>query len=526
MPRGRYDNQIMQLTRTIKEAGIMKMKRLSTSIILVVMVLLLAFPSAAAQKDTVVIAYPQKFSTLDYYQLTTRASIHFGNMVWDTLVRQDIKTGKMNPRLALSWKRIDPTTWEFKLRPGVKFHNGNPFNAEAVRYTVEECALNPKSGWLVNFKFLKKAEVVDDLTVRIISHKPFPIFLNRIASMLIYDPVYCKQVGDKKVAEAPMGTGPYQFVKHDRGNQLVLKKNPNYWEKGVPKIENLIFRIIPETSTRMSELISGGVDFAFYFTPDNLGMLKGNVVPVETETIRVNFWQFDSSGRASKTPLTDKRVRQAICHAIDRKAIIKNVMRGLAGELDSPMHPLQFGYDPSVKFYDYNPEKARALLKEAGYEKGFTLDVWYYEDFQSQPNQAAMGYLSKVGIKVNLKSYEGNIASVIELRNGGKITGVGNYNWGSNDIFDCEAILPVWFLIDENKCYNKDRELSDWLKEAGSIVDHEKRKELYSRAHKRIIEEAYWMPFFSVYKLYGRNKNLNISVEADDIPRFDTAYWK
>ncbi len=509
----------------------MRKRRFGFMAILTLATVLVASPSVAAKKDTLTIGFSDVFATLDHYQSTMRATIQLGYMVWDSLVTRNPDTGEIIPGLARSWKIINPTTWEFKLQPGVKFHNGNPCHAEAVRYTIEERVLDEKqkSPHLGNFKWIKKVQVVDDVTFRIITHQPYPIVLERLNTLFVYDPIYCRQVGDKKVAEAPMGSGPYAFVKWDRGSQIELKKNPNYWQKGIPKIDNVIIRTIPEISTRVAELISGGIEFAQDLTPDVWNILEKNpnVVPIEVPILRVNFWQFDGSGVASKGPWNDKRVRQAIIHAIDRKAIIQTVMGGHGGELQGPCNPLHWGYDPAVKSYDYpyNPEKAKALLKEAGYEKGFAIDLWYYEAIQKQPNQAAMGYLEQVGIKVNLKEYIGNIGQLIKYRNARKVTGIGNYNWGSFNIFDADAILAAWFMTKEGMCYNLDQELNDWLQEARDSVDPQKRKTLYSKAQKKIMQEAYWMPFFVVHQIYGRNKNLNIVVGKDEVPRYNEAYW-
>ena len=510
----------------------MRRKRFNFMTVFILAIVFVASPSLAAKKDTLTIGFSDVFATLDHYQSTLRATIQLGYMVWDPLVTRNPDTGEINPGLARSWKTIDATTWEFKLQPGVKFHNGNPCHAEAVRYTIEERILDEKqkSPQLGNFKWIKKVQVMDDVTFRIITHQPYPIVLERLNTLFVYDPIYCRQVGDKKVAEAPMGSGPYMFVKWDRGSQIVLKKNPNYWQKGIPKIDNVLIRTIPEISTRVAELISGGIDFAQNLTPDVWNILEKNphVAPIEVPILRVNFWQFDGSGVASKGPWNDKRVRQAIIHAIDRKAIIQNIMGGHAGELHGPCNPLHWGHDPAVKQYDYpyNPEKAKALLKEAGYEKGFTVDLWYYEGIQKQPNQAAMGYLEQVGIKANLKDYIGNTGQLIKVRNTRKVTGIGNYNWGSFNIFDADAILAAWFMVKEGMCYNLDQELNDWLQEARDSVDPQKRKTLYSKAQKKIMQEAYWMPFFVVHQIYGRNKNLNIVVGKDEVPRYNEAYWK
>ena len=162
-------------------------------------------------------------------------------------------------------------------REGVKFHNGNPLNAECVRFTIEDRILaeDQKSPQLGNFKWIQKVEVIDDLTFRIISQKPYPLVLERLNVLFVYDPIETREKGDVWVAEHPMGTGPYKFVQWDRGSQLVLTANPDYWMKGVPKIENIVVSILPEMSTRVAELISGGIDIASDFGPDHGTSWKG-----------------------------------------------------------------------------------------------------------------------------------------------------------------------------------------------------------------------------------------------------------
>lgn len=509
----------------------MERKKTGLIVLIVCMAALICTSQAVAMgRDTLKIGFSTKIPALDFYKTTGREPIQIANMIMDSLVSRNPETGKIEPRLARSWKVIDDTTWEFTLQPKVTFHNGNPCTAQAVKFTVEERILSEaqKSPQRGNFKWIKEVQVVDDSKFRLITEKPYPLVLERLDTLFIYDPVYCKQVGDKVLAEAPMGTGPYRFVKWDRGSQLVLKKNSSYWEKGVPKIENVIIRIIPELSTRLAELLSGGIDFGVYFSPDTWKTMENSkeVEAMEVPILRVSFWQFDVAGRASKSPVMDRRVRQAVWHAIDRDAIIKEVLQGYGTVLNAPVHPLQFGHDPSIKGYDYNPEKARRLLKEAGYEKGFDLDLWQYRELQNQANQAAMGYLSKVGINVKIHDYRGNLGQLIKLRDAGKVSGIGNYTWGSYNIFDADAILANFFMLSEKKCYSSDKELDAWLNDARNTLDGERRKQLYSKAQHRIIEEAYWMPFYVVHLIMGRHKDLNITVGRDETIHFNRAYWR
>lgn len=509
----------------------MRIRRLLIlTVVLVTLVFSLPLAGLAKDKDTLIVAFPTKFGSMDQYKSTQRVTINIGYLMWDPLVLRDPDSGEIKPHLAKSWKLVEPTVWEFKLVEGVTFHNGNPLNAECVRYTVMDRILaeEQKSPQRGNFKWIVDVKVIDDHTFQIITEKPYPLTLERLNVLFVYDPISTKEKGDDWLAENPMGTGPYRFVKWDRGAELVMTANEKYWIPGLPKIKNLTIKIIPETSTRVAEAIAGNIDVAVGLEPDQWETVKKakGINPLEVPILRLNFWQFDSMGKASKSPLMDKRVRQAIIYGIDRDAIIKTVMGGHASALHSPMHPLQFGYDEAVQGYSYDPEKARALLKEAGYEKGFDIDLWQYYGYQNFSNQAAMGYLAELGINVNLKDYRGNVAQIIKLRNAGKVTGIGNFTWGSYNIFDSDAILPAWFMTKESKCYTDDPELDEMLNEARYSVDPDIRKGIYGLAQKRIMEEAYWMPFFIVHQIYAVNDQLNLVVGRDEVPRLESASWK
>ncbi len=254
----------------------------------------------------------------------------------------------IRPNLAVSWERLDDKTWEFKLREGVKFHNGNPLTAEAIRYTIEDRILNPDMKLRLRgaYKFIERVEVVDDLTFRLHTQAPYPLVLERFCTFFPYDPAWCKEKGEQYVVEHAMGTGPYRFVKWQKGNRLVLEKNPDYWAEGLPKIPNVLIRVIPEQSTRIAELLSGGADLISKLDPDKAALVSRNkkTQVLETPSHRINFWQFDSMERAGDTPVSDKRVRQAIWHAIDRQAVIDTMFQGHAEVINSPLSPFDFGY--------------------------------------------------------------------------------------------------------------------------------------------------------------------------------------
>ncbi len=490
-----------------------------------------------AGKDHLMVGLEDVVSTMDYYQTTARVAIICAYMIWDPLVERDAATGKIKPHLVTSWKNINDLTWEFKLRPGVKFHNGNPLNAESIRYTIHERLLDPaqKSPVASGWKWVKKVEVVDDLTFRIITEKPYPLILERMNVLFPYDPKWTKEMvaknGEAYLARNAMGTGPYKFVRFVEGDRMELVKNENYWKQGWPKFSKMTIRFIPESVTRLSELISGGLDDAQNILPDQVSTVSqsGKAKVTEVPILRLYFWQFDGDGRAPGNPpaLKDVRVRRAIWHAIDRKAIIDNILGGHADLVNIPVNPKQFAADTMIKGYPYDPEKAKALLKEAGYEKGLSLNIWTITAMYKQTNEAAMGYLEKVGIKGVIKDYVGRYGEVSKLCQAGKTDGAYAVSWGSYNIFDPDAILPEFFMSPEGPyVYNNDKEVNAWLHEARQTLDQKKRKVLYEKAQKKIVDQAYWLPFYTERAMHGTSKSLHYELGADQVPRYQYATWQ
>jgi peptide/nickel transport system substrate-binding protein len=494
------------------------------------MAVAVAATSAHAARDSMKIAAYTKFLTMEPYQTSSRLMLQMGYMIWDPLVLRDPDTGKILPHVATSWETPDDKSWKFKIRNDVKFHNGNPLTAEAIRYTIEDRILNKdlKSPRLPNFKWVKSVEVIDDETFIIHTHEPYALALERLNTLYIMDPKWGKEHDFQYLQEHAMGSGPFKWVSWSKGNKVELVRNENYWMKDVPGVDKVTIKIVPEASTRLAELFSGGVDVALNLLLDQVPGFKDqpNYEVLNFPIIRIDFWQFDSMGRAGKTPVTDVRVRKAIAHAIDREKIVKKLVRSEGYTVNTPMSPYHFGYDKSIEWYAYDPKKAKALLKEAGYENGFEIDLWQYADHQNLPNQASMEMLAKVGIKVNLKNYIGNTQQMAKLRRGGKVTGIGNFNWGSYNIFDADAILYPFFDKESSNNYTGDEELSKWLNEARNSVDPELRAEIYKKAQKRIVDQVYWMPTFGVKRFYGVHKDLELKAGLDEVPRFQFAKWK
>lgn len=481
-------------------------------------------------KDDLVIAQESRFDTMDRYQTHQVVMTNIAPLLWDSLFERDPETGDILPGLVSDYEIVDDTTWRFTLNEGVTFSNGNPLTAESVRFTIEDWILNPelRSPVASYYEFVDRIEVEDDHTFVLHTREPYPLVLERMQGVYVYDPEYVEEAGAEEMSRVPMGSGPFEFASWSPGSELVLQKREDYWDQeDLTTFERIIFRNVPESSSRLSALLSNEVDLAFEIMPDQVSLIDNSAdhETVNFSILRVSFWQFDSMGRASDTPLTDVNVRRAIWHAVDRERIIGAVMEGGGSLVDGIGHPAQTCYADGLETYDYDPERARELLTEAGYEDGFTIDLWQYIDAQNLSNQAAMSFLSEVGIEVNLRDYRGNVGGMGTMRNNGQITGIGNFAWGSAGVFDVDAIIPAWFTNDSPMDYTGDEALSEKIENARQIMDEQERCQQFREISQTIVDEAYWMPFFAQNMIHGKNSALTYTPGVDEVPRLKYATW-
>jgi peptide/nickel transport system substrate-binding protein len=496
---------------------------------------LLAWPMAeteAAPRGRVTVAFASDTSTMDPHMHTERMGIIVNQHMFDTLLTRDTKTWQPAPHLAEAIKAVNPTAWELKLRRGVKFHNGEPFTAEAVKFSFDR-VLNPdqKSPIRGNFTWIKSVDVVDEATVRINTHKPYPLIheILTFGNFGMVPPRYVKEKGDAHFARNPVGTGPYRFKEWRKGEQLVVEANEQYW-KGAPAIQTITFRVIPETATQIAELLSGGVDIIRAVPPDQIPAIKssGAARVTATKILRVVFLQLDGDGRAAKTPLTDVRVRRAVNHAVNVDEIIDKVLGGMAVRTPAGNNPMAFGFDAAVKPIAFSAESARKLLAEAGYPNGFEIPLSTYSGSivaVDQVAQAVQGYLGRVGIRVKPRHFA-DVGQYLGNFRGSKLDGITMASWGYNSVFDTDAIYYIHFHTKEPYAYNTSPEMDAWLEEARATVDARKRQELYSKLQRHIVEQAYWVPMYAQYTIEAVSNKLNYEASSDEIMRVFSATWR
>ena len=286
---------------------------------------------AQTKDDTIVYALQSDMQNWDPPNSVLRESIIMGYNVFDHLAARDLKTGKVGPSLALSWKSLDDTTWEVKLRSGVKFHDGTPFGAKDVKASFDR-VLNPENKLTArgNHAKIKSVEVVDDLTVRFKTDGPYPVFVERLTALVMQSEKVIKEKGHEWMQENPVGTGPYKLVKWNKKQEHILVRNEDYWGPK-PAFKYVRVRIIPEQATQIAELVSGGVDIIKAVPPDQMDVINksGQARTTTSPILRTAFIQLDQAGRSGPNPFQDKRVRQAANLAVDMDSIIKHVLNGL-----------------------------------------------------------------------------------------------------------------------------------------------------------------------------------------------------
>ena len=490
----------------------------------------LAAGPAYAQKsrDTLRWASEKVIPVVDpYYTALREMNVITAQLVWDTLIYRDPKTGEYKPLLAERWRWVDDVTLEFDLRRDVKFHDGGAFNADDVVYTVNY-VVDPESKIHVpsNFDWMKSAERLDDFKVRIHLKQPFAPALEYLSNTLEILPK--DFYGTTKAAGANgrlVGTGPYRITKWEPGKTVELTRYQNHIKdspKGQPAIGNIHYKMIPEPTARIAELLAGSVDWIWYVAPDQgakLAQMKHLTVVPEV-TMRVAYLAFETTGRAQKNPFQDVRVRRAAWHAINRESLARDLVGPGSELVPSACYKSQFGCLQDTPQYEYSPEKARQLLAEAGYPNGFDIDYIGYS--YRRETEAVMGDLIKSGIRAKLTFL--NYATARERWQKG-LAPVFFGGWGSYSINDVSALLNT-HLMDTADDNAKDPDLHKWLKEAAGSTNPARRQELYAQALRRINEQAYWVPLYAVPITYAYTSDLVVPAWPDENPRFFLARWK
>ena len=415
--------------------------------------------------------------------------------VYDGLLTYD-QNGKFAPGLATSWTAVDDTTWELKLRKGVSFHNGEPFNAESVRFTFETSYLDPENPlYSLFFQQVDRVEVVDDYTVRIHTKVPYGPLLSSLTTTAMLPP---RAYNAEAFTRTAIGTGPFKFVEWVPGERVVLVANDDYWG-GRPAIDRVIWYPMPEATTRVAALRAGDVDIVFGIPGSDIDAIKSDPNLVILQVPGADTPVLSLGGR--RAPYDNPLVRNAISMAIDMKSITETIMAGIAEPARSVISPTVFGFDPSAPEMKYDPVQAKELMAEAGYADGFKATM--IVPIGAHPNnvecaQAISSMLSEIGVQVEVNASEsGTIWSVLHS---GEFEMFWN-GWTSGTMDADENLWRNFHSISREGMNNP--QVDSLLEAARSTVDQDKRQELYVELMPLLLDAPYRIPLFHLLDTWG-----------------------
>ena len=446
-----------------------------------------------------------------------------GSQVFDGLIMRTPDM-KLVPGLATKWEFLEKNSKiRFTLRQGVKFHDGEPFDAEAVKFTFdrllgEEGKKGPQQS---NYTSIEKVVVVNPTTVDFILKSPDPVLLTKLAGYgaMIVPPKYVQEKGSAYFGAHPVGTGPFKFVDYKPKISLSLEKNANYWG-GSPKVDSLVYRFIAEPATQAAELQAGRVDVANQIPLAMIDTIRKDpklaVVSMDGPValaLRYN---------TKRGIMQDRDVRRALTLAVDRDAIIKTILLGQAKPIASFQGALSFGNDPALKPLPFNPQQAAALLKKAGVKPGTQIQL----DFRGPDSnfrevaQAVAGYLQAVGITVTLKPYDTNVL-LNDIIPNGKTGEMWQNQWGGWTFDYDNTAYAMYYTKQRWNPFDDDAKLNALLHQQRNTWDQAARKQTLQEIARYVAEESLEMPLYSLNTVYGINKRArDLALPADGRFRF------
>jgi len=476
-------------------------------------------------QDTLVFGRGGDSTSLDPSRVTEGESFKVTVNLYETLLNFGENDTTINAGLATEWEPSeDGLTYAFKLREGVKFHDGTDFNAEAVVKNFERWANGDAetfpyyNSMFGGFKgdaghVIESVTADGENTVLIKLTRPQAPFLKNIAmSMFAIASPTAFELGDDQFERNPVGTGPFKFVEWKPNETITIEKFDDYWDSELPKLKKIIFQSFPDNSARLNALMTGNIDLADGINPSDGKSIEDNEELQLFERPSMNVGYLGLT--VTRPPFDKKEVRQAINYAIDKQAIVDSFFEGRADVAKNPMPPSISGYNDDVEGYEYNPEKAKELLKSVGLEDGFEMELWAmpvprpYMPDGKKVAEVIQKNLADIGITAKIVSHEW--ATYLDLASKGDADAF-MLGW-TGDNGDADNFLYV--LLDEdnigsnNYTYYKNDELHDIFIAAQTEVDEDKRNELYKQAQVIINEDAPWVPLAHSTPLLGGAKNL------------------
>jgi peptide/nickel transport system substrate-binding protein len=496
---------------------------------------------ARAQELTMAVGAPVTSLDPHYHQLSPNTAV--AQMIFSGLTATD-GHARIVPDLAESWRAVDATTWEFRLRPGVRFHNGSDFTAEDVAFTFQRVpnVPNSPSSYAIYTRPIREVQVVDAHTLRLKTALPYPLMPTDLASVMILDAETHAKATTEGFNAGPMavGTGPFRMVSHRNGDRILFERNEGYFG-APPAWQRVTYRMITNDAARTAALLAGDVAFIDQVPTSDLAKLRGDarVALSEITGLRLIYLALDHARREAspfvadnegkplpRNPLQDVRVRRALSMAIDRGAIVDRVMEGAAIPAGQFLPEGSFSYVPDLAPTPYDPEGAKRLLAEAGYPQGFRLTLHGPND--RYPNDAriiqAIGQMwSRAGLRT---AVEAQPWTTFIARAGKQDFSIFLQGWGSSSGEGSNPLRNLAATPDREKGYgasNRGRysnpEVDRLLGEAMQELDDAKREALLQAATRIVFEDVGILPLHIQKNVWAMRKGLAHDPRADELTR-------
>jgi peptide/nickel transport system substrate-binding protein len=495
------------------------------------------FMCAAAAAADLSIGISSDVTSLDPHYVATQHNVAVGWNIFDALTRVD-EHARIIPGIATSWRAINPTTWEFKLRKGVKFHDGSELTADDVAYSlVRPLAIaGSPGGFAVYVRRIISKEIVDPYTIRLKTATPYGAMPQDLNAIMIVSKKAALNAtpADFDSGKAMIGSGPYKFVRWARGDRVELVRFEGYWDKK-PAWDKVTFRMMSNDPARTAALLSGDVDVIENVPPADIARIRANANLRMEQTVswRTIFFHMDQyrtqpplvtdlDGKPlAKNPFMDVRVRRAISKALNRKALVERAMENVAVPASNSVSPQIFGYQADIKVEAFDPDGAKKLLTEAGYPNGFAMTVSAPSDRyinDDQVAQAVAQMLSRIGIKCAVEAMPFNVYLTKARDQQFSFAMLG---WGSYAAdLALRALLMTPNADKGNGAWNWGRysnpKVDQLVEQALDTVDDKKREALAREAGATAAADVAIIPLHHQIVTWAMKKNIAYQARTDE----------
>ncbi len=476
--------------------------------------------AATGYKDTLIWAQGADVTSLDPHQGKETPAVEVTCQIFDTLVVVNPETNEIEPQIAESWEQVDELTYVFKIRQGIKFHDGSDLTAEDVKFSLDRAINSAAVSYIVDF--IDTVTVDDEYTVTVKTKAPYaPALRNLAIPFAAIVPKAVVEADEAAFILNPVGSGPYQFVEWKQNDHVTLKAFDDYYA-GKPATENLIMKVIPETSQRSIALETGEIDLAYDMAVNDVAKLKDSTELTVYEIPSLTCWYI--SMNMNKEPFNNPLVREALSYAIDRQLIIDTINAGSGQPADAIIAPGVFGYY-STGVREYDPEKAKELLAEAGYPDGFETSLWV-NDNQSRIEmcQAIQNMFQQIGVECAVEVLE--FGSYISRTTNGEHD-MAYFGWTTSSADADYSYYSLEHSTQQgaagNRSFIADPEVDALIEEARTNSDEATRTELYKELAIKLDEINNNIPvFYSSINVGASQKVEGFVMDANGYHNLDT----